>query len=215
MKMLWWEKTVEYFFISEYAKIDRIIAALDGNQEKAGDAIFSDSNKWILIEFKKDIGTNCIAQEKDKYHNYKAAKDALVTQSNHHLMIYGKIKNNLFQISCIKYFTLDETHKYEIDINKAIKSGTNIYDFIIYINKFIKFKKSKKDERVGTDGDNNEDKFLHVAGVTKDGKISTCIELSRFIEFSNSPSTRQRMIDRPSTDLGEEQELGMGMGMGN
>ena len=52
--MNWWGKTVEYKFIKEYIDLDSFIAPLDGNEEKAGDAIFGENENFILIEFKKD-----------------------------------------------------------------------------------------------------------------------------------------------------------------
>ena len=47
----WWEKTVEYLFVRQ-AKFLKI-APLDGNHEKAGDAILRNKNgKYYLVEFK-------------------------------------------------------------------------------------------------------------------------------------------------------------------
>ena len=70
--MKWWEKTVEYFFILNCVGNYMRVAPLDGKEERAGDAIFSKSNNWVLIEFKKDKSS--LVSEKGKFNDYSAAK---------------------------------------------------------------------------------------------------------------------------------------------
>lgn len=97
----WWEKTVEYRFLEillnndklvpKENKSDSSIVPLDGtHEEEAGDAILKLSDKWVLIEFKRD--KTCLSSEIQKYgdlNNYKSAKDKLQNDGDHHFLIYG------------------------------------------------------------------------------------------------------------------------------
>ena len=91
MNMIWWEKTVEYFFVQNYVDLQMLICPLDGDHENAGDAIFANAENWILIEFKKE---ECdIVSEKNKFKNYQKAKEYLSNRDAHHFLIYGAIDN--------------------------------------------------------------------------------------------------------------------------
>ena len=60
--MIWWEKTVEYAFIA-WSKLQFNATPLNGNQEQAGDTLFSDkNNQFFLIEFKRVKDTKCVKQ---------------------------------------------------------------------------------------------------------------------------------------------------------
>lgn len=62
----WWEKHVEYKFIRD----NNILASmpLDGNfHEQAGDSVFTDENKFYLVEFKAYNSNKYILQEMNKY----------------------------------------------------------------------------------------------------------------------------------------------------
>lgn len=103
MSILWWEKTVEYYFVQKYVDIDMFIAPLDGEHEKAGDAIFSNESSWVLIEFKRD--EKAINDEMGKFKNYFSAKSALEKIAGHHLIIYGNAENDIFHLKCRSYFS--------------------------------------------------------------------------------------------------------------
>jgi identified by metaGeneAnnotator len=63
---IWWEKHVEYKFIRD----NHILASipLDGNfHEQAGDSVFTDENKFYLVEFKACNSNKYILQEMNKY----------------------------------------------------------------------------------------------------------------------------------------------------
>ncbi|GAA5784861.1 hypothetical protein [Chitiniphilus shinanonensis] len=97
MNKIWWEKTVEYAFIFHLSRIiptqtQGFIAALDGNHEAAGDVIGALGEKWIMIEFKRNI--NSITDERrNKFepNQYEIAQTKLKDRDNHHLIIYGKL----------------------------------------------------------------------------------------------------------------------------
>ena len=52
---IWWEKTVEYKFVCDYCNNLLFLMPLDGNHETAGDTILNNSEKFILVEFKKEF----------------------------------------------------------------------------------------------------------------------------------------------------------------
>jgi len=169
--MKWWEKTVEYLFVSIYFDNDLMLAPLDGNEERLGDTILSKDNKWIVIEFKRN--ETCIDAEKSKFTSYEEAKDELGEEDSHHLLIYGKFEGRLI-LECKTYFS--NQHK---DIGDALLSGLGIDSFIEYIKRFINFKKPPKD---GGGGLSFEDYTL-VACVNSEGRLVSCMSLSEHISM--------------------------------
>lgn len=168
MEMLWWEKTVEYFFVQKYVDLKMFIAPLDGAHEKAGDAIFSNEKKWLLIEFKRNAKS--IMEEESKFTDFPNAKKLLQAKDSHHLIIYGEAKNSNFQLMCQRYFS-----GITIDINHALESGTSKGSFLQYLHEFIRHKKGE----TGAGG------YSFVAGVSSDGSITKCMKLSEFSEALN------------------------------
>jgi hypothetical protein len=164
LSILWWEKTVEYFFVQKYVNLDMFIAPLDGKQEKAGDAIFANESSWVLIEFKRD--QDSIASEIDKFTNYSVAKETLEPIGGHHLIIFGESNNDQFSLKSQEYFSATE-----VNIDQALLSGAEKEKFLEYLHKFIDFKKQSKS---GTGG------YSFVAGVSSDGKVTKCMKLSEF-----------------------------------
>ncbi|MBE4194917.1 hypothetical protein HJ093_16825 [Vibrio parahaemolyticus] len=55
--MQWWEKTVEYRFVADtYSKkMFNLLAPLDGDVERIGDAVAAKDSKYYIIEFKKSL----------------------------------------------------------------------------------------------------------------------------------------------------------------
>lgn len=84
--MIWWEN-----FVARYLSKTAAIAPLDGNHEKAGDNIFTQGSKWVLIEFKRSKAD--LESEKAKFINYDQAKDALSAFDSHYFLIYGGLLN--------------------------------------------------------------------------------------------------------------------------
>jgi len=91
---MWWEKTVEYAFVQRFmppsATTGHFLAPLDGDHEKAGDAILGLKEKLVLIEFKRTRGD--LKSETKKFFDYKSAKKDLKKNDGHHLLVYGVAK---------------------------------------------------------------------------------------------------------------------------
>lgn len=140
------------------------IAPLDGKQEKAGDAIFANESRWVLIEFKRD--KKSISSEIEKFKNYSDAKKALEPTGAHHLIIFGEADDDQFSLKSEEYFS-----GRAVNIDQALLSGAEKKEFLKYLNKFIDFKNK---DRSGTGG------YSFVAGVSNDGKVTKCMKLSEF-----------------------------------
>ncbi|GGH50521.1 hypothetical protein GCM10010975_03500 [Comamonas phosphati] len=180
MSILWWEKTVEYFFVQKYVDIKMFVAPLDGKHEQAGDAIFSNESKWVLIEFKRSKEN--IAEELSKLTNFAEAKSALEPEGAHHLIIYGESQNNEFYLNCQQYFS-----ELSIPIEYALKSGAERDSFINYLNRFIGYKKQSQGSAGG---------YGFVAGISNDGTITKCMKLSEFAEALNLEKSLKQKLQR-------------------
>lgn len=180
MDILWWEKTVEYFFVQKYVDLKMFIAPLDGDHEKAGDAIFSNVNAWVLIEFKRDIST--INDELNKFTNYQLAKSELEHIGNHHLIIFGGIEGGDFELKCKQYFSRND-----VEIIDALSSGTERDTFINYLERFVELKKTSKSGAGG---------YSFVAGVSNDGSVTKCMKVSEFAEALQLEQALQQKLNQ-------------------
>lgn len=165
-KLKWWEKTVEYFFIQKYVG-NSIIAPLDGNAELAGDALLSNNQRWVIIEFKDRESS--LNSEKKKFKFYEEAKKELQHHDRHHCMIYGKIKGGEFSLEAQTYFSRNGIGS----IDRFLKAGLNKEDFIQYLRKLLSFK-----VEVGSSG--SVGSYSFVAGISNDNKIVSCMSLYEF-----------------------------------
>jgi hypothetical protein len=174
MSIRWWEKTVEYKFVMEVARAERLfLAPLDGEHERAGDTIFSSNNRWVLIEFKKDAAA--IRTEMDKFVRYSEAKAALSSSDSHHHIVFGKASSSSparLELCACTYFS--EKNCDTLDI---LASGKTFPEFKGYVEQYIKFKKSPRGG--GGTGMAMED-FALVAGVNADNNVVECLSLSEF-----------------------------------
>ena len=168
--MKWWEKTVEYKFIKEYVDIDSFIAPLDGNEERAGDAIFVENGNFILIEFKKD--EKSIADEEKKFDDFLSAKGFLYQNDNHHILVYGKIDNQNLVLNSRTYLSGTT-----INLSKEFPNGKTLEYFKRYLDEFLKFKKFVKSE---SSSENSSESYGLVAGITQNGRITKCLTLEDF-----------------------------------
>lgn len=186
MTIKWWEKTVEYYFVKHFVNINKFIAPLDGREEQAGDAIFANENKWILIEFKKD--EKSISSEKDKFIDYEEAKTELLNEDGHHFIIYGyENEENKLSLKSQTYFSEE---KYTILY--SLQRGIEIDDFKIYLEKLLEYKKGSEIEG-GTGG------YSLIAGISDDGKISKCLTIQEFKnDFSLNMEQKQQQVQRPT-----------------
>lgn len=194
MSIIWWEKTVEYYFVKKYVELDSFVAPLDGDKERAGDTILGKEDRWILIEFKKN--ESCINDECRKFSDFKQAKHSLINTSNHHLIIYGQSAGKDIELVCQGYFSEKPIH-----IDDALSRGTDIDSFFNYVREFVSFKNNS--------GGESSSGFGFVAGISKDGKVTKCMRLDEFghtfklekrlqqkLEISRNPSRSGPSMDR-------------------
>jgi hypothetical protein len=167
--MKWWEKTVEYYFIRKFIPDEMILSPLDGEQEKAGDAFLSTNEKWVILEFKKDLES--LPSEKKKYKNYEAAKSALSSDDNHHFLIYGQVVDGKFGLGGKTYFSSISVSK----ISEIFEAGKEKQEFISYLEKLIEHKSTIGESSGGSVGS-----YSFVAGINKDKNITSCMNLYEF-----------------------------------
>jgi hypothetical protein len=173
MSIQWWEKTVEYLFILRAAEAKKLfVMPLDGDQERAGDVIFSSGNRWMLIEFKKNAAA--IFTEKAKFTNYDKAYAALSSRDAHHHIVYGeesKESNQHLQLYAQTYFSGKPSK-----LSNAWSDSLAYGAFKEYLEQYTKFKKGVK----GGSGGLTITDYALVAGVNVDNHIVQCISLSEF-----------------------------------
>jgi hypothetical protein len=139
MEYFWWEKTVEYVFVQKHVEIEMAIAPLGGVQEKGGDAILQNNDRWVLIEFKK--AHDCISSEVDKFApgKYDEAKVELQDRSQHHFLVYGVLNGEKLDLTGQLYFGTSE-----VKVEDLLNKGTDEETFLSYYHDFIGYKKSKE-----------------------------------------------------------------------
>ncbi len=173
-----WEKTVEYAFL--LSKKFTFAAPLDWDFEKIGDTVFSEDNKYFIIEFKKDISYHCIYNEENKFsgNNYDLAKSKLgvkVKEHRHHIIVYFKNNNNILSpkelSGCLYFF-----YKENVDIDSIFKNqhGLDIQNFNDYCDSFVRFKSDGSGASGdGASSDASEDyRNTSVCVLQQDGTIS-------------------------------------------
>ncbi|AKF96680.1 hypothetical protein JET89_24015 [Pseudomonas aeruginosa] len=170
--MIWWEKTVEYNFVARLARMSQqFLAPLDGDHERAGDALLAIASSWTLIEFKKDIDS--INQELTKFERYNDAHKALSEIDDHHFFIFGGLDDSGFDLYATTYFSDQYCEVYSIP-----ERGVDFESFKAYIEAFIEYKKPIK-RRQGGKRMKAED-YAMVAGINSSNEIIQCLSLSEF-----------------------------------
>jgi len=182
MTYKWWEKTVEYRFVLTAAEHGQMFAVpLDGEEEKAGDTIFSLASKWLLIEFKRDAA--CLRTERAKFSDYEKASAALAPRDGHHFLVYGSPGERgsrlPFELSYVTFFS----RRPRAAFAEVMASGTDSLSFARYIHELVMLKKSTKAGEGGKGGALEIDSFRHllVAGVNSDNQLVTCVSLGEFV----------------------------------
>lgn len=192
MSIKWWEKTVEYEFVMAVSRQKRLfLAPLDGEHEKAGDAIFSSNNRWVLIEFKKDLGA--IRSEIAKFVCYAEAKAALSSFDKHHHIVFGRKSATLparLELCAQTYFS--ET---SCNLDGILSSGQQFPEFKSYVELYVKFKKGPRD---GDGRGLTMEDFALVAGVNADNSIVECLSLSEFQQQLGHEPPLERYMSRGS-----------------
>lgn len=143
--LIWWEKTVEYYFVANYTK--DAIAPLDGKEEGSySDAMLHQNGKFLLIEFK--INKKTLKKEKDKFISYEEAKEKLAASSKKcHYLIYGEV-NREFELKAKEYFSEDLKN-----IDSILDNGVNFKAFEEYLDELAKYKKANdRGEGVSSSG---------------------------------------------------------------
>lgn len=170
---IWWEKTVEYKFILSLSEAGRLfLAPLDGDHERAGDAMLSAGHKWLLIEFKRN--SDAISSEVEKFDNYAKAKEALKNRDGHHFLVYGvSTLNDRVGLGARTYFS-DSSPK---SLFELLAAGSDLQEFSLYVEEFVAFKKSSKGG--GGSGSQFAD-FALVAGIAEEGKVVSCMSVRDF-----------------------------------
>lgn len=169
--MIWWEKTVEYYFVKKYVEFDMLVAPMDGNEEAAADVILSNVDKWILIEFKRNKSQ--IVSEKRKFIDYEQARSYLFGKDGHHFLIYGDVDD--YEKFCLKSLTYFSDQYVEIE--DVVKRGVMQYQLIEYLKEFLGFK-----ETADGSGGGSITSYPYVAGIATNGSIIKCMTLNEFSE---------------------------------
>ncbi len=200
MTCKWWEKTVEYRFVLTAAEHGRMFAApLDGEEEKAGDAIFSLAKKWLLIEFKRDA--SCLRTERAKFDDYETACTAMMARDAHHFLVYGspaeRGSNQAFGLTYDTFFSKQS----RADFAEVMASGTDPVSFARYINDLVAFKRSGKG---GKGSVIDALRHLMIAGVTSDNHLVACVSAEEFILSINRTPEQVRHPPPPKRTRGPE-----------
>lgn len=192
MSLKWWEKTVEYQFVLLVAQAKRLfIAPLDDAQERAGDAIFSTENRWVLIEFKKDSAS--ITTEKTKFANYPMASAVLSRLDSHHHIVYG-FENR--EEGCTPHLVLSSQTYFSARRNSLqgiLESGAEFGAFKEYVEQFTNFKKPPKG---GSGGGLSMNEFAIVAGISPEGNVVECLSLTEFQRQLGLELVQERTLSR-------------------
>ena len=190
----WWEKTVEYRFVLTAAEHGSMFAApLDGEEEKAGDTIFSLAKKWLLIEFKRDA--SCLDTEKKKFDDYEKACSTLKARDGHHFLVYGSPvapgSNEAFQLTYKTFFS----NQLRGSFLEVVASGTSESAFRRYLSELLELKKTTKSSSGGRTLPANAVRSLMVAGVTNDNRLVTCVSFDEFVLSLNKAQTPEHHIE--------------------
>lgn len=187
---MWWEKTVEYAFVQRFMPLsstkEYFLAPLDGDHEKAGDAIFGQQSTLVLIEFKR--AHKDLKSEIDKFFDYDHAKSELLEIDNHHLLVYGvvgKKKINL-DLRALTYFSAAE-----VDLEKFADQGVALEAFKDYLKLFLYHKNKDGDggvaanlEDLPTDPDGLD--YMVVTGIVS-GRARFVMSLKDFLSSFKRP----------------------------
>ncbi|WP_166225287.1 hypothetical protein [Pseudomonas atagonensis] len=111
-EMLWWEKTVEYFFVRKILPLDALAAPLAGDAEKFFGDLMNESKdgRARLIEFKREKAN--IKDEVLKYY----AKGAVPAGQTFHKAWLAAISNNICPGSLGHWFVYGHVEKDTSDL---------------------------------------------------------------------------------------------------
>lgn len=173
--MKYWEKTVEYVFLTlaVQEKKANFAAPLSGKLERgAGDALFAQNSRYILLEFKMDASG--MADEKRKFFDYCQASGALSAKDNHHFFVYGCPRSKRLELLSRTYFSNSPPTGDSGSALGCFADGVDKETFDNYLREFLKYR--RPDERGGGGGEDVSD-YAAVIGVAPDGASATACSL--------------------------------------
>jgi len=137
---VWWEKTIEYKFVLDAAKVGLQFAApLSGVQERAGDGVFSADSTIILVEFKRSHSE--LDTEHDKFTQYETAAKSLCGRDGHHFLVYGSTFagecSAVLRLHACNYFSRTDA----TPALGALKCGLEPVAFKKYLTELLALKK--------------------------------------------------------------------------
>ena len=185
----WWEKTVEYKYIIDYVDYNEFISPLDGKHERAGDAILSFEDQFLLIEFKRDEDYQY--SERIKYTDFNRAKRELQSSDHAHFVVYGFEENKNLHLAAQTYFSGNR-----VALKEMKKRGTCLKDFTEYVQALVSFK--KKDRKDGTSSGG----FSSVTVIQYSDVESKCMSFEEFsIDFNIELRLDPPSISGPSMSM--------------
>ncbi len=197
-KYTWWEKTVEYLFVSKHINHYDFAMPLAGNHELLGDTAFANDAKWIAIEFKKGIkgaydhkGIKAMRESEivkfpdPKELNYEEAGKTLCEKYgamdcgiNHHFIVYGELDDSkVLQLKSYRYFSTPESG---VPVEKALSMGIDIDTFFDYVNDFTSLKK-RNSKRRSPDSPSGGPSYGLVIGVSSN--CCTAMTMKEFFAY--------------------------------
>ena len=194
----WWEKTVEYLFVRQ-AKFLKI-APLDGNHEKAGDAILRNKNgKYYLVEFKegddeasknREIGKfkHKEPEEPKELINNKYLKS--ISEAGFHFIIFGSSSSGQkLKLVARKYwdYLFPENNSRHIEFNDFDKTfrtaAIGRKKFLDYIRTFISLKEGGEED-AGNSGSGGFS-FDNVLAVNEEGEFCSIMDICESKTYQN------------------------------
>lgn len=169
---MYWEKTVEYLFLwhCTHSGLIDFASPMAGKQERgAGDAVFGNYSKLLLVEFKSDVSS--LDSEQEKFDDFKVAKRLLYRSDSHHLLVYGRVSEKQLCPVATTYFSRNS-----VQIDRYLPQGLPKEAFDQYLLQFLALR--KRDGRSG--GKATIPDFANVIGLNMDGKIVQACTLSDY-----------------------------------
>lgn len=170
---MYWEKTVEYCFLASCLerKLVDFASPLSGKQERgAGDAIFGQNAKLLLVEFKSKESE--MKKEEAKFDDFAMAKNLLSNRDGHHFFVYGEKDDHLI-LKAVNYFSRNVVGLHDYS---RLPTGLDGRNFNSYLVEFLALR--KRDER--GDGKTGISDFSNVLGLNGKGAIVQVCTLAEY-----------------------------------
>lgn len=195
---IWWEKTVEYLYVSREMARYTFAAPLAGSHEAAGDAVLRGLNaRWTLVEFKRaesDIRTE-LAKYEYADTDFKTRVALTFGNKEHpHFMVFGCCdENGVLELRARHYWGRWTGVEFIRDRDVAVESiseyGQEYDHFEQYLSRLLYLKSRTRS------GSSRTPQFDTVVGIADD--CVTTVTLSDFIRIN--PALAPRMgIEAPA-----------------